>query len=252
MRKAIDELAALVGYVINNLNGHHIVVTADHGFLFTESAPGEPEKSKLDEKPEGTVMAKKRYLIGHDLPDHEAAWHGKTAVTAGAEGDMEFWIPRGANRFHFTGGARFVHGGAMLQEVVVPSITVEQIEGKSAKETKTKPVDGPRPGHEPQDHDEPAPLRVDPDGAGERAGEGRDAEGGRLRGRRAGHERRDRDLRQRFGEHGRAEEVGVAWCCRTGPTIRRRRYRLVLRDAETGIEQQSVPVVIDRAFHDDF
>jgi hypothetical protein len=29
-------------------------------------------------------------------------------------------------------------------------------------------------------------------------------------------------------------------------------YRLVLRDAETGIEQQSVPVIIDRAFSDDF
>jgi hypothetical protein len=29
-------------------------------------------------------------------------------------------------------------------------------------------------------------------------------------------------------------------------------FRLILRDAETGIEQQSVPVVIDRAFHDDF
>jgi hypothetical protein len=29
-------------------------------------------------------------------------------------------------------------------------------------------------------------------------------------------------------------------------------YRLVLQDAETGIEQQSVPVIIDRAFTDDF
>jgi hypothetical protein len=29
-------------------------------------------------------------------------------------------------------------------------------------------------------------------------------------------------------------------------------YRLVLRDAETGIEQQSVDVIIDRAFTDDF
>ena len=51
VRKAIDELAALVSYVINKLNGSHVVVTADHGFLFTESPPGEPEKSKLDEKP---------------------------------------------------------------------------------------------------------------------------------------------------------------------------------------------------------
>jgi len=29
-------------------------------------------------------------------------------------------------------------------------------------------------------------------------------------------------------------------------------YRLVLRDAETGVEHESVPVVIDRAFTDDF
>jgi hypothetical protein len=29
-------------------------------------------------------------------------------------------------------------------------------------------------------------------------------------------------------------------------------YRLVLREAETGIEQQSVEVIIDRAFTDDF
>ena len=29
-------------------------------------------------------------------------------------------------------------------------------------------------------------------------------------------------------------------------------YRLVLRDADTGIEQQSVPVIIDRVFTDDF
>ena len=66
MRTAINELAALVGYIINNLNGHHIVVTADHGFLFTETARVETDKSKLDDKPDGTVLAKKRYLLGHE------------------------------------------------------------------------------------------------------------------------------------------------------------------------------------------
>ena len=53
VRTAIDELAALVGYIVNNLNGNYVVVTADHGFLFTETAPGETDKSKLDEKPDG-------------------------------------------------------------------------------------------------------------------------------------------------------------------------------------------------------
>ena len=62
VRTAIDELAALVGYIVNNLNGHHIVVTADHGFLFTETARVETDKSKLKDKPDGTILAKKRYL----------------------------------------------------------------------------------------------------------------------------------------------------------------------------------------------
>ena len=65
VREAIDELAALVGHIVNNLNGHHVVVTADHGFLFTETARVETDKSKLNDKPEGTILAKKRYLLGH-------------------------------------------------------------------------------------------------------------------------------------------------------------------------------------------
>src|SRR5688572_11243747 len=68
VRRAIDELAALVGYIVNNLNGHHVVVTADHGFLFTEMARVETDKSKLKDKPDTTILAKKRYLLGHALP----------------------------------------------------------------------------------------------------------------------------------------------------------------------------------------
>jgi len=48
-------------------------------------------------------------------------------------------VPKGANRFHFVGGARFVHGGAMPQEIVVPVVTVKQLRGQKAeKRTKRK------------------------------------------------------------------------------------------------------------------
>ena len=110
------------------------------GFLFTETARVETDNSKLKEKPDSTILAKKRYLLGPNLTDNDAAWRGKLSVTAGAEGDMEFWIPKGANLFHFVGGARFVHGGAMPQEIVVPVVTIKNIRGKSAQSTKTKPV----------------------------------------------------------------------------------------------------------------
>jgi hypothetical protein len=40
---------------------------------------------------------------------------------------MDFWIPKGTNLFHFVGGARFVHGGAMPQEIAVPVVTVKHV-----------------------------------------------------------------------------------------------------------------------------
>ncbi|GHD99782.1 hypothetical protein U879_06030 [Defluviimonas sp. 20V17] len=140
VRTTIDELGNLVSRIINNLNGNYILVTADHGFLYQEGAPTETDKNPIADKPAGTVISKKRYLLGKNLPDHAGAYHGTTAVTAEASGDMEFWVPRGTNRFHFIGGSRFVHGGAMPQEVIVPIIQVTQLKGKSAAKTRTRHV----------------------------------------------------------------------------------------------------------------
>ena len=139
-RETIDELGKLVSRIINNLNGSYVVVTADHGFLFQETPPDPTDRSVITEKPSAAVKWKKRYVLGRSLPDHDSVWHGRTAVTAGAADDMEFWVPKGANRFHFTGGARFIHGGAMPQEIVVPVVTVRELEGKRAEATQVRQV----------------------------------------------------------------------------------------------------------------
>ena len=137
--QTVQELAQVLGFVINSLNGSTVLVTADHGFMYQESALDVSDKSTLEDKPAGTITAKKRYLIGHDLGISPKAWSGNTAVTAGTlpDASMDFWLPKGASRFHFAGGARFVHGSAMLQEVVVPVMTVGVSEADYAK---TKPV----------------------------------------------------------------------------------------------------------------
>jgi uncharacterized protein (TIGR02687 family) len=140
VRTTIDEIGNLVTKIINNLNGNYIAITADHGFLFQESSPTETDKNAISDKPSGTVISKKRYLLGKKLSDNDKAYHGSTATTAGADGDMEFWVPKGANRFHFVGGSRFIHGGAMLQEIMVPLVKVVQLKGKSAEKTKIKHV----------------------------------------------------------------------------------------------------------------
>lgn len=137
-RKAIDEIDQIVSRIINNLNGHHVVVTADHGFLFRDSDPDELDRNALGAKPGGTVVAKKRYLIGKSLGSVTQAHAGHISDTAGTTDDMMFWVPKGVNRFHFVGGARFVHGGASLQEVIVPVVTIRHQRGAKAKATEIK------------------------------------------------------------------------------------------------------------------
>ncbi len=139
-RTAINELKDLVGRVINRLNGSRVLVTADHGFLFQQKALSKADKTVLPTKPVGTIEAKKRYIIGESLPVDETCWKGRIADTAKGSGETEFLIPKGAQRFHFIGGARFVHGGAMLQEVCVPMIAISALRGEKMVQHEKQPV----------------------------------------------------------------------------------------------------------------
>lgn len=139
-RQAIDELSDLVGRLVNNVSATAITITADHGFLYRETPPEAVDKSAVRGKPAGTIVAKKRYLVGQNLGEAEYAFHGKTATTAGTDCATEFWLPPATGRFHFVGGARFVHGGASLQEAVVPVIEIRQKYGKSTESTRVNKV----------------------------------------------------------------------------------------------------------------
>ena len=164
---------------------------------------------------------------------------------------MEFWIPKGANLFHFVGGARFVHGGAMPQEIVVPVVTIKHIRGKSAQSTKTKPVTVQVLGsnhrittgqHRFQliqmesvsDRVKPITLRVAVYDGEEPVTDIQSVKFERSSG--------NLDDRKKW----------VSLVLKERQYNKKTPFRLVLRDAETGIEQQSVEVIIDRAFTDDF
>jgi uncharacterized protein (TIGR02687 family) len=134
--QTLTELNQLASFIVNSLNGSLVLITADHGFLYQDAPLDEADKSTLGDKPDGTLKAKKRYLLGQGIGTSGKAWCGNTRVTAGTtpgEGSLDFWVPRGAARFHFSGGARFVHGSAMPQEIVIPVITLRESENESAK-----------------------------------------------------------------------------------------------------------------------
>jgi uncharacterized protein (TIGR02687 family) len=142
-RDAVDEIKQLIGRIINRLNGSRVLVTADHGFLFKMTDVTDSDKTALKSKPKGAILDKKRYVIGKNLPTDDYYWTGKLANTAGIDmegsDDAEFMIPRGSNRFHFVGGAKFIHGGIMPQEICVPILQVRELDTKAqTKHAKQK------------------------------------------------------------------------------------------------------------------
>lgn len=138
---AIEELDTLTRKILMHLNTSTVLITADHGFLFQRSKLDATDRTSLMEKPTSAFKSKKRYVLGTNLSDNSSVWHGRTCETAGTTCETEFWIPKGAHRFHFVGGARFVHGGIMPQEIIVPLLTVKQLRGDKVEKRTRRKVD---------------------------------------------------------------------------------------------------------------
>lgn len=140
VRDSIRELENIVSFAINSLQAKYVFVTADHGFIYTKKNPDDIDKYKVSDTidKEAVIKMNKRFILGSYIPIHQEALQGICSNTAGIlkEKDMPFMIPRGLSRFYFTGGARFVHGGMSLQEVVIPVITVTQLRGRAKEKTR--------------------------------------------------------------------------------------------------------------------
>ena len=117
---AFEKIEKIVRQVFN-FNGTHILITADHGFLYHETEVGEPDRCEM---PKGGEVYKsnRRFVIGKDLPDVRCAVKFG-ARQLGIDDEAEVLMPRSISKFRVQGGGdRFVHGGMTLQEVAVPLI----------------------------------------------------------------------------------------------------------------------------------
>ena len=140
VRKTIDDLLSLINFIINNLNGTNVFITSDHGFVYQNKPPAPIDKSTLDITGKEVIKKHKRFVLGYDLNKADNAFWGSTKDTAHTDTDVKFLIPKGTNRFNFLGGAKFYHGGALLQEIVVPVLTVTQVKGKHLGKTEINQV----------------------------------------------------------------------------------------------------------------
>ncbi len=120
----LDILQALIRKVAA-VNGNNILITADHGFLFTNTPLGD---SDFTENPsaENVDFLNRRFAIGSGFQrKSNIACYSSSEL--GLTGELEVAIPKSINRFRVRGsGSRYVHGGASLQEVVIPVLSVNK------------------------------------------------------------------------------------------------------------------------------
>lgn len=253
VRDAVEEICGMVSFAVNNLHARYVFITSDHGFVYTDTRPGETERNRGSLSDKDFIILKKRYSLGRSIPFLDFVHQGVVSDTAGVtpSEDMQFAIPKGMSLFYFTGGARYFHGGVSLQEVVIPVITVEQIRGKEKEKTRDKYVGIQVLGQDHRittgkhrfeilqieavsDRVKPATFKI-----------GVYAENEPVS-----------DIQTVSFESASAEMADrkkeVVLTLKNVNFAGAKTYRLILRNAETDIEEQSIPVRIDRVFTSDF
>jgi len=119
----IEDLTKLVRK-LTSANFSNILITADHGFLYQHRALDESDFAIADPKGDEILFRNRRFVIGRGLSPTDGMKHF-TAANLGLSGDLDVLIPNSINRMRVKGaGSRFVHGGASLQEIVIPVIRV--------------------------------------------------------------------------------------------------------------------------------
>lgn len=125
---AEETLVELIRLVkkLTNANASNLLITADHGFIY-QNHPLQ-ESDFLSSEPEGdeVLYRDRRFVLGRGLREG-AGFKTFTPGQLGLGGELVVQIPKSINRLRLRGsGSRFVHGGATLQEVVIPVVRINK------------------------------------------------------------------------------------------------------------------------------
>ena len=142
--KAISELKNLVRIIVNEFGGTNILITADHGFLYTYSPLTEDDKVDKTSFNGMDVEYGRRYAI---MQKGAQPNYLLPVKFLGGKTEFDGFAPRESIRIKMNGGGmNFVHGGISLQEMVVPVIEYHYLRNDSMeykrnkKKYDTKPV----------------------------------------------------------------------------------------------------------------
>lgn len=119
-RKAIEQLTVLVRRLHATWNVTNVLLTADHGFIYNDQKFEEKDKHSITEE---ALEKKTRYYLTEDNKKVDGIVKFPLDEVSGIKGSRLFIaVPEGTNRLAAPGGYNFAHGGASLQELIIPVI----------------------------------------------------------------------------------------------------------------------------------
>ncbi len=121
----LQDLLKIVKKLAGN-NATNMIVTSDHGFIYQNKTLDESDFSAAEVHGDTIYHQDRRFILGKGLADHSSLRHF-TAAQLGFSGQMEVQISKSTYRMRLKGsGSRFVHGGASLQEIVIPVVRINK------------------------------------------------------------------------------------------------------------------------------
>ena len=125
---AEDTLEELLRVIkkLANANASNILVTADHGFIYQHHPLQDSDFLSTEPSGDEILYVDRRFVLGRGLREH-SSFKTFQPQQLGLAGNLQVQIPKSINRLRLKGsGSRFVHGGATLQEVVIPVISINK------------------------------------------------------------------------------------------------------------------------------
>jgi uncharacterized protein (TIGR02687 family) len=138
--RAIDELYDIVKIIRDDLSGTNIFITADHGFVYQREAL--EESDKIEKEGIKAFEVKRRHLFSQEKGERSGLLDINMDSLIKNEHQITTYVPKATIRFKIQGaGANFVHGGASLQEIVVPLIQFKNIRSGQKNSREIEKVD---------------------------------------------------------------------------------------------------------------
>lgn len=138
--KAIEEIYNIIKIIRDDLSGTNIFVTADHGFVYQREAL--EESDKIEKEGIHAFEIKRGYLLSQDTGEKSGLLDIRLDSLIQNEHHITAYVPKATIRFKMQGsGVNYVHGGASLQEIVVPLIQFKNIRSGQKNSREIEKVD---------------------------------------------------------------------------------------------------------------